>query len=87
MLKTEYKFIRFVQFKSQRWYCENKKHGDLLGGVVFCSQWNQYTFAPPSGTEFSADCLRDIADFLEQLNKEKKENSTTKAQRNDGITR
>jgi hypothetical protein len=73
MLKTEYKFIRFEkQVGRDRWYCFNKKHGDMLGGVAYLSRWRCFVFQPPSGTEFSADCLRDIADFLEQLNRERK---------------
>lgn len=71
-LKTEYKFIRFEK-ELTVWCCKNKKHGDMLGTISYCNAWKLFVFQPPSGTEFSADCLRDIADFLEQLNKEKKE--------------
>ena len=71
MLKTEYKYIRFEQ-ELKTWVCKNKRHDSFLGSIVYLKEWRQFVFQPPSGTEFSADCLRDIADFLEQLNKERK---------------
>lgn len=72
MLKTEYKFIRFTQtvFKGT-WNCLNKKASNALGTVRFYKEWKTYTFQPVEDTEFSADCPRDIADFLEQLNNQK----------------
>ena len=71
-LKTEYKYIVFKK-ELGSWACKNKKHGDHLGTVVYSPMWKQFVFQPRSGTEFSTDCLRDIADFLEQLNKQKRE--------------
>ena len=31
--------------------------------------WKQFVFAADPDTVFSADCLRDIQDFMEQLNR------------------
>lgn len=43
----------------------NTKHGDVLGDILYNAQWRRYTFAPDFATEFSSDCHRDIADFMD----------------------
>ena len=71
-MKTEYRFIHFEDMtcegdKHLTFNCYNTKHGDSLGLVSWLKEWKQHVFIPSDRTEFSADCLRDIADFMEQL--------------------
>jgi len=67
-VKTRYKHIHFDDMGSE-WSCLTNRDSDYLGEVS-AGAWNQRTFKPIPGTEFSADCLRDIVDFIEQLAKE-----------------
>ena len=74
-MKTEYKYIKFVQTTFlDYWNCLNKKSNDELGSVFFYKPWNQFIFEPPEFGDivFNSLCLRDIAHFLDQLNKPKK---------------
>lgn len=78
MLKTEYKFIFFkdVQWEedgAQRegWYCFSKR-GDLLGRIGFYPRWKKYVFSIKNeDVLFDNTCLKDVAHFLEQLDKAK----------------
>lgn len=72
--KTVYRFIKFVEIDAlrvsgrQAWYCLNKKSETRLGEVGYYPTWRQYVFVAASRViVFSADCLRDIAHFMEQL--------------------
>ena len=69
-MKTKYKHIEFVGAEDT-WWCYTRKDDTQLGicdyGTVKKNTWE---FVPFSRIGFSADCLRDIAHFLEQLNKE-----------------
>jgi hypothetical protein len=72
MLKTEYKYIRFERpFPTADWECWNGKD-TMLGVCVLNQRWKEYEFCPEESMGFTNECLRDIADFLEQLNKERK---------------
>lgn len=72
-MRTEYQYIRFVERATAPgrittgWDCLNRRHGSLLGEVAFTGAWRQYVFRPSPTCEFSVGCLRDIADFCEQL--------------------
>jgi len=74
-MRTRYTHFHFeeVEFKNNHktWLCRSN-HGEHLLGVVGYGAWNQYTFCPYENTEFSHDCLADIADFLWQANQELK---------------
>ena len=74
-MRTKYRHIYFdeVEFKNNHktWLCRSNDGDDLLG-VVGYGAWRQYTFSPYENTEFSHDCLSDIAHFLRQANKEVK---------------
>lgn len=41
------------------------RRGDVLGGVEWYAPWKQYVFQPQHNTEFSPDCLRALAAFME----------------------
>lgn len=73
-MKTAYKFIHFEPTSNddndRAWSCHNNNSNDVLGLVVRYPRWRQYVFSQADeGIVFSADCLRDIVDFLEQANK------------------
>ena len=68
-MKTVYRYIKFKKFSddSQIWSCLN--HSNIeLGYVEYYTEWRQFVFIPFSNTEYSFECLNDIADFLKQLN-------------------
>ena len=79
-MKTEYEYIRFIErpvsaeAKTKKWDCLNIRHGSQLGLVRWDGGWRQYIFAPAtlSVPIFSADCLADIQDFIEQTMRERK---------------
>jgi len=72
-MKTEYQYLIFDQKenpgKTTNWNCCNKKFGTPLGEVKWHSTWRQYCYFPLVQAVYSAGCLNDIADFLNQLNK------------------
>lgn len=45
-------------------------HGDALGAVQWFPRWRQYCFDPRESTTFNEGCLRDLATFLERVNRE-----------------
>lgn len=56
------------------WRICNKRHQDMLGLVEWNPRWREFVFSPVcGGVIFSADCLREIAGFLERQNAQKKE--------------
>lgn len=74
--KTKYKFIEFVKAEDEcpeviLWHCRNRKHWDALGDIVWYPTWRCHVFQPTC-SEFSASCFLDIADFLKQLDEERK---------------
>lgn len=44
----------------------------LLGVIKWLGSWRQYCFFPETNTLYSNECLKDIKEFLEKLNKEAK---------------
>ena len=73
-MKTRYKFIHFKKFGIRgEWACLNNKTKDVMGVVGFYKFWKQYTIDFHEQCVFNNQCLRDIADFLDQLNKERKQ--------------
>jgi hypothetical protein len=40
--------------------------GEQLGVIRWFGRWHQYVFEPSGHTVYSAGCLRDLADFLDQ---------------------
>jgi hypothetical protein len=82
-MRTEYKYIKFEQWpavawtgKTSKWQCvANSDCSVSLGAVRWEGGWRQYVFWPDDCCMFSNGCLRDIADFLDQLNADHKEKS------------
>lgn len=54
------------------WRVLSRHHRDLLGYVKWYALWRQYCFYP-EGIILSAKCIRDIEDFLIQVNEEHRE--------------
>lgn len=54
------------------------ENNDSLGHIEWMTRWRKYWFVPPHGDPnyfvgFEETCLREIAEFLEGLNKSHKE--------------
>lgn len=45
--------------------------GDYLGTIAWYSGWKQHVFQPDGDTEFSFDCLEDIAAKVKSMNAER----------------
>ncbi len=76
-MRTEYRFIRFVEMenpgrKTRKFNCENRNGGYSLGRVEWECGWRQYCFSPGEATVFSKGCLEDVNDFIGQLMAERK---------------
>ena len=61
-MKTEYKYIKFIQTTlANSWNCLNKKSDDELGSVSFYKPWNQFVFEPDEfGILFSTQVVCGI---------------------------
>ena len=63
-MKTRYRFIHFKQAQDL-WVCFNNKTNDPLCSLEYYAPWKQWVLAAKSPTSvFSADCLTNIAHFL-----------------------
>ena len=51
------------------WRVDNKHEGYEIGYVEWFPDWSCFIFAPLEQTVYSADCLRDIAEFCESKTK------------------
>jgi len=69
-MKRCYKYIHFGETNLSRreFSCRNTKSGEQLGKVKSYPRWGRYCYFPTTQAVYSADCLRDIAHFLEQVN-------------------
>lgn len=38
---------------------------ELLGSIEWCGRWWQYVFSPEDYTQWNPECMRKIADFME----------------------
>ena len=74
-MKTKYKFVHFEALPAgthrQKWACLNDRTNDILGVIEYYPYWEQYVIDFKEGCVFNNQCLRDIADFLTQLNSTK----------------
>jgi hypothetical protein len=48
----------------------NSKRGALLGYIEWLPAWRQYVFIPSPDTEYSHECLSDLAGFLKDRTRE-----------------
>jgi len=49
--------------------CNSRNELIHLGKIKWHGAWRQYCFFPEEDTLFNSDCLNDITDFLNKLNK------------------
>ena len=64
------KYIEFDKYTNRCYVIRNKKSRDWLGDIEYYKPWKQYCVTCfYSGAVFNNQCLRDIADFLDELNK------------------
>ena len=59
------------RYKTKAWAVRTK-YGESLGTVAWYSPWRQYAFRPEALTLFEQDCLRDLAQFMEDRTNEHK---------------
>ena len=52
--------------KTKRWVVQTKQDFKQLGIIKWHCGWRKYVFYPYSDTLFEQDCLRDIANFIEE---------------------
>jgi len=70
---ADYEYITIEEYgrsdsgKTGRYEIRNKRSGDLLALVSWYGSWRQYTCNPQARTTYSAGCLRDIAQFMDDL--------------------
>ena len=76
-MKNRYKYIHFVESTPMGFtklehpihLCKNNRSKEELGYALYDEKWKQYVFSQSAeGVIFSADCLTDIIDYLNQLN-------------------
>lgn len=75
-MKTRYKYIHFERVATF-WECYNNKSEKVLGEINYYPSWRCWVFESVGlGIVFNVGCLRDIADFMEQLGAAKKSKTT-----------
>jgi hypothetical protein len=69
--------IEFIELekvgKTRRFGVISKHTNERLGNIVFYGGWRQFVFEPLPNTRFSNECLKEIANFEEELTKEWKQ--------------
>ena len=75
--KTKYMTFELIDKKPKTtvWLVVNNTSGSLLGGIEWYPPWRQYVFMPEGQTVFNNGCLKDIQDFLTELNSRQKAGS------------
>lgn len=53
------------------WALFPKNSHEPLAAIVYYPKWKSFVCRPYDGCEFDPKCLRAIADFLDELNKER----------------
>ena len=69
-MKIKYKYIEFSPFAETIWYIENHKSGESLGILEYNKKWKEWGLSPDNDTGWTAQCLLDVIDFINQLKKE-----------------
>lgn len=74
-MEKEYKWIVIVETqkkeKTSVFLVKNKKYNIPLGTISWNNGYRKYAFNPLELTYYEEDCLRNIAEFLEGLKKER----------------
>jgi hypothetical protein len=79
MKDKQYEFIKIVdmsftqpQKKTQTFHVLANKYNQKLGYINWNTGWRCYAFYTESDTFYEEKCLRNIAEFLEELKNERK---------------
>jgi hypothetical protein len=59
--------------KTSVFHVRAKSDGTFLGAIYWYFPWRGYVFEPDAGTIWSKGCLQQVKEFLEELMKERKE--------------
>ena len=82
-MKTDFEYIRFRKKqstgKTSVWSCRSIHHGDELGIVKWYGGWRTYCYFPTVAAIYSRGCLKDIAEFIDLLLAERKNNHIVEA--------
>ena len=70
------KWIDFVLVKegekTNAWHIVTNKGRKMIGIIKWFPRWRKYAFFPFADTIYEDDCLKDIAEFIEQQMIERK---------------
>ena len=70
------KWIKFVLIKEGEktnvWRVVTEERNEVLGEIKWLGRWRKYAFFPSPETVYEDDCLKDIAEFIEQQMIERK---------------
>ncbi len=61
----KYRFIVIEKAGRSRYSIRNNRDGDLIGNIRSYQRWKRWCFEAEPGSIWSADCLRDVIDFIE----------------------
>lgn len=68
------KWIEFIlSYKGEKtsvWFVSNAETKEKIGYVKWYGPWRKYCYFPIDQTVYEQDCLRDIANFIENATKE-----------------
>ena len=71
------KWINFVLLKEGKktnvWEIVTKNGAETLGLIKWFPSWRKYALFPYKNTVYENDCLKDIAEFIEQQMKLRKQ--------------
>jgi len=79
-MTTDFVEIGYLQFqrinalgqgKTLQWQVWGRNNDSLLGIIKWYGRWRQYTFFPHPMTVFNRECLRDIANFIDNVKAER----------------
>ena len=71
-----HKYVTFERDKDEPHefvYTVYNKKGQDLGKIFFRSKWNRHIFEAYEGTFFDWECMKQISEFLHELDNKKKE--------------
>lgn len=64
--------------KTLIWSVYSMSDGREIGQVRWFGRWRKYAFFPGDATVFEEDCLRDIAQFIEEATTTQRESAKAK---------
>lgn len=71
---SEPRFIKFKETPKRNAFVLNKRSGDVLGLIQWYPDWRCYVLhAVPEGVVFNGECLRDIATYMDEQTRKRKE--------------